>query len=413
MYKLQHNYPSEFDNTIVVIHNMGSSEIATIMCYDNTTLLDIYSRSLVVSCQDGEDQYVPMVSWLWEPLAYPLFFPSGILGWGLVGSIENPAEGYTGMDFKAPATQIWHYWAYLHEPQFQLFGRLMNKYNIDMFTWELKCHLQYIHSNQECPKSMETGWLSITIRAEFRIDLNTGGLQEVFLKWIFSWSPLSVAQEQCTSVIPHPMEHLLEQVWAEGDYERLLATALIVTIFTFGHLAHFLRAEGQRRHRLYLCWPELVPNPRVGLPWQLLYQSQLDRAFLTTMGVNTWLFQVILDVEFENQWNLAPIPQTDTNINGEPRIGTRSLDAAGSLGLFLHYLRSSMWEVGLQLISELIPSTVNRYLAFARQILLSTLRGYSASRITWFDDEKLEEMTNLIQVTISTLPCNIQAHCFL
>ena len=131
------------------------------------------------------------------------------------------------------------------------------------------------------------------------------------------------------------------------------------------------------------------------------------------MGVNTRLFQVILDVGFENRWNLAPIPQTDTNINGEPRIGARSLDAAGGLGLFLHYPRSSMREVGLQLIFGLIPSTVNRYLTFACQILLSTLRGYSASRITWFDDEKLEEMTNLIQVIISTLPCNIQAHCFL
>ena len=60
------------------------------------------------------------------------------------------------MDFKAPITQRWHYWAHLHEPQFQLFGRLMNKYVIDMFTWELKCHLQYIHSNQEHLKSMET-----------------------------------------------------------------------------------------------------------------------------------------------------------------------------------------------------------------------------------------------------------------
>ena len=68
------------------------------------------------------------------------------------------------MDFKAPTTQIWHYWAYLHEPQFQLFG---NKYVIDMFTWELKCHLQHIHSNQERLKSMET---DATLMAEDTIN---------------------------------------------------------------------------------------------------------------------------------------------------------------------------------------------------------------------------------------------------
>ena len=116
------------------------------------------------------------------------------------------------------------------------------------------------------------------------------------------------------------------------------------------------------------------------------------------MGIDTATFQVILDVGFEHLWNSNPIPRTDTNAHGEPRVGARSLDAAGGLGLYLHYLRSSMREVGLQLIFALIPSTVNRYLCFARQILLATLRGYPASRITWLDDEKLDEMTSLVQV---------------
>ena len=116
------------------------------------------------------------------------------------------------------------------------------------------------------------------------------------------------------------------------------------------------------------------------------------------MGINTATFQTILDIGFEHLWNLTPIPRTDTNIHGEPRLGACSLDAAGGLGLYLHYLRSSMREVGLQLIFALIPSTVNRYLAFARQILLGTLRGYPASSITWLEDNKLDEMTNLVQV---------------
>jgi len=194
------------------------------------------------------------------------------------------------------------------------------------------------------------------------------------------------------------MEHLIESVWAEGDFEDLLAYALLVTIFTYGNLAHLLRAEGRRRHRLYLCRPELIPNPHIGSPWQFLHQSQSDRAFITTMGVDTTTFQVILDVGFEYLWNSTAIPQTDTNTFGEPRLGARSLDAAGGLGLYLHYLRSSMREVGLQLIFALIPSTVNRYLTFACQILLATLRGYPASRITWMEDEELNEMMRLVQV---------------
>ena len=66
--------------------------------------------------------------------------------------------------------------------------------------------------------------------------------------------------------------------------------------------------------------------------------------------------------------------------------------------VYLHYLRSLMREVGLQLIFALVPSTVNCYLSFARQILLATLRGYLASGITWLDDDKLDEMINLMQV---------------
>ena len=123
------------------------------------------------------------------------------------------------------------------------------------------------------------------------------------------------------------------------------------------------------------------------------------------MGIDIKTFQLILDAGFEDLWNSTPIPRTDTNIHGEPRLGARSLDAAGGLGLYLHYLRSSMREVGLQLIFALIPSTVSRYLAFARQILLSTLRGYPSSRVTWLDDDKLDEMTNLIQVAKIATPC--------
>ena len=48
------------------------------------------------------------------------------------------------------------------------------------------------------------------------------------------------------NIVSHLMEHLLEPVWAEGDFEDLLTSALLVAIFTFGRLSHLLRAEGRR-----------------------------------------------------------------------------------------------------------------------------------------------------------------------
>jgi len=184
----------------------------------------------------------------------------------------------------------------------------------------------------------------------------------------------------------------------DDDFEENVITTLLVIIVACGYQSRLLRAEGRQRHRLYLCRSELIPNPRVGSPWQVLYQSQSNRAFITTMGLDAATFQLILNAGFKYSWDFTPIPRTDTNLNGEPRLGARSLDAAGGLGLYLHYLRSSMRETGLQLIFALIPSTVNRYLSFARQILLNTLRQHCVARVGWPDDSEFSEMTNIVQV---------------
>jgi len=193
----------------------------------------------------------------------------------------------------------------------------------------------------------------------------------------------------------------------DDELEESIPIVLLLIILACGHLSHQLRAEGRRRHRLYLCRPELISNPRIGSPWQILYQSQSDRAFITTMGFDTATFQLLLDVGFAFLWDSTPIPRTDTNSNGEPRLGARSLDAAGGLGLYLHYLRSPTREVGLQLIFALIPSTVNRYLAFARQILLETLRQYPAAGVGWpGDHSQFSEMANLVQVAFGHWFCD-------
>jgi len=156
LHDLQLHNPEDFSDASVVIRDVGTSEIAAIMCYDNTVLSDVSPRRLVVSRRNNRDQYIPTISRLWEPLAYPLFFPSGTLGWGLIGSIGDPTQGYNDGNFDAPTTQIWLYRArLLREPRFRIFGRLTNEYVVDMFTRELECRLRYIRSNQSRLRSLE------------------------------------------------------------------------------------------------------------------------------------------------------------------------------------------------------------------------------------------------------------------
>lgn len=156
MHELQRENPGQFTGAAVIVSDTGSPEIAAIMRTDNTTLSESVPRILVISRRDGNDQNIQTVSRLWEPLAYPLLFPSGTLGWGLVDSDENPGEEYTGTNFDRATTQIWHYRArILREPRFQIFGRLANEYVVDMFTRELEARLHYIRTNQARLRSME------------------------------------------------------------------------------------------------------------------------------------------------------------------------------------------------------------------------------------------------------------------
>ena len=156
LHDLHLHHPDDFSTASVVIRDAGTSEIAAIMCYDNTVLSDISPRCLVVSRQNGQDQYIPTISRLWEPLAYPLFFPHGTLGWGLIGSMGGLNEQYNDNNFDTPTTQIWLYRArLLREPYFHIFGRLTNEYVVDMLTRELECRLRYIRSNQSRLQSLE------------------------------------------------------------------------------------------------------------------------------------------------------------------------------------------------------------------------------------------------------------------
>ncbi|KIP10780.1 hypothetical protein PHLGIDRAFT_65051 [Phlebiopsis gigantea 11061_1 CR5-6] len=158
----------------------------------------------------------------------------------------------------------------------------------------------------------------------------------------------------------------------QDDDERRLAL-LALCIVVGAEQARLLR--NARRRRTYLTRPELLPNPRSDTPWQALYSSHNDRAFITTMGVDNETFHYLLESGFSFAWDTTAIPRTDTDTHGQPRIGGRSLDAAGALGLYLHYISSTMTDTGLGEVFAIIPSTISRYIQFSRALLLATLRN--------------------------------------
>jgi hypothetical protein len=103
----------------------------------------------------------------------------------------------------------------------------------------------------------------------------------------------------------------------------------------------------------------------------MLYQAQNPQSFITTMGFNPIMFQFILDAGFMNLWGTISIcTSTGDGVSHPHRC---SLDAAGGLGLVLHYLSSTMLEVSLCEIFALIPALVTQYINFSLPIILKTL----------------------------------------
>ncbi|KAG2366072.1 hypothetical protein BDR07DRAFT_1607132 [Suillus spraguei] len=102
---------------------------------------------------------------------------------------------------------------------------------------------------------------------------------------------------------------LLDKDEAEhfDDDERLMVLA--AAIIAGSEVSQQERIDTRHPHRLYLCRPQLLPNPRINTPWKVLYDSQHDRAFITTMGVDVPTFSSLLTAGFAQAWYETPIPR--------------------------------------------------------------------------------------------------------
>jgi hypothetical protein len=195
-------------------------------------------------------------------------------------------------------------------------------------------------------------------------------------------------------LIQHQLEDIEDH---EMEADQLLAGTAMAIVLLGVVEAHRLRTERRKPSRLYLCRSQLLRNPRGTTPWQVLYWSRSDRAYITTMGFDVATFDLILAAGFNVAWSTTPIPRGDAPRSAATRPNARSLDASGALGLLLHYLNSTMREITLQQVFALIPTTVSRYITFGLKLLLTTLRTIPEARIEWpEDDDELRDYNELI-----------------
>jgi hypothetical protein len=180
-----------------------------------------------------------------------------------------------------------------------------------------------------------------------------------------------------------------EEVEDEGDLQVLAVLAVQVA-------ANQSRVDRRHRSRHYLTRPQLLPQPRRHTAWQRLYAVGDNGGFITTMGFDMPTFESILSSGFRQLWDERVIQRADVNSMGAPRPGSRSLDAAGGLGLVLHYLSSTMNETSLQEIFALIPATVSCYINFGLDILLEVFRTMPDAAIVWPKGGDFARLNSLI-----------------
>ena len=93
--------------------------------------------------------------------------------------------------------------------------------------------------------------------------------------------------------------HVLIQQEEEGDLEQELeqsaALAAVALMIIGAEESPRLRAEHRQPSQLSVCQPQLLPNSCKDTPWQVLYQSHSDRAFITTMGFDVDAFTYVVE----------------------------------------------------------------------------------------------------------------------
>ncbi|KAH9447214.1 hypothetical protein Pst134EA_029249 [Puccinia striiformis f. sp. tritici] len=101
---------------------------------------------------------------------------------------------------------------------------------------------------------------------------------------------------------------------------------------------------------------------------------------------------------FSQAWDNTTIPTSNVNSHGAPWLHKQSLNAAGGLGLLLHWLSSTMAGHSLNQIFAIAPAVCARCLQHARSILLTVLKDLQIARISWLSrEDQVQSYSDLIE----------------
>ncbi|KZT44709.1 hypothetical protein CALCODRAFT_489134, partial [Calocera cornea HHB12733] len=150
----------------------ASGDFAAIMHSNNSTIVS--PRSILIwRLGDVQPSFISLFSRHYEPLQYPLLFPHGTPGWGLLEE-EQWQPGPRGQ-YPHYLTQLkWYRLCLLREERFLRFGRLTNEYLCDMYSRVQEQDLDYIRRAREHqaaaragPDGMEQEAVDIELPASF------------------------------------------------------------------------------------------------------------------------------------------------------------------------------------------------------------------------------------------------------
>lgn len=185
----------------------------------------------------------------------------------------------------------------------------------------------------------------------------------------------------------------------DGDVKRHKWAALILCLYSSEREE---RLERRRTTSGVLRRCDLL-HPREEITaWERLRQRGTNSAFLRTMGVTHRSFRWLLD-RFGPVYDTTVLARGDVNPRGSPRLGRRSLDAAGALGLVLHYMCTCGDDGVLQVVFGTVPAVTSRVLETGLALLLSVLATERLARITWPDADKMEAFSAMIEGKYSLL----------
>ena len=118
----------------------------------------------------------------------------------------------------------------------------------------------------------------------------------------------------CHPQMPNPYLDNLNTLDSDTDDEdeEFVQALYLIAPDVLDHI----RRNRRSQTRLYLTRSELLIHPQGRTPWQALYHSNNDRAFITTMGLDVRTFHLLLESGFRESWETQPIVRADANSHG-------------------------------------------------------------------------------------------------